>query len=122
MAELEQRSRDELITLAERDLNMEAVAGMPKPELIFRILEAQDERRGTIFSGGVLTLADDGVGFLRGVRMLPGPNDVYVSQSQVRRFGLRPGDYVTGVVRKPKSPEKYYGVKKGKRVGEGRGG
>jgi len=110
MAELEQRSRDELITLAERDLNMEAAAGMPKPELIFRILEAQAERRGTIFSGGVLTLADDGFGFLRGERMLPGPNDVYVSQSQVRRFGLRPGDYVTGQVRQPKSSEKYYGM------------
>ena len=110
MAELERRSRDDLIALAERDLNMEAVAGMPKPELIFRILEVQAERRGTIFSGGVLTLADDGFGFLRGERMLPGPNDVYVSQSQVRRFGLRPGDYVTGQVRQPKSSEKYYGM------------
>ncbi len=96
MADLDQRSRDDLIALAERDFDLDSVAGMPKPELIFRILEAQAERRGTIFSGGVLTLADDGFGFLRSQRMLPGPNDVYVSQSQVRRFGLRAGDYVTG--------------------------
>ncbi|MDA1010251.1 MAG: transcription termination factor Rho [Chloroflexi bacterium] len=110
MADLEQRSRDDLIALAEQDFNLDTVSGMPKPEMIFRILEAQAERRGTIFSGGVLTLADDGFGFLRGERMLPGPNDVYVSQSQVRRFGLRPGDYVTGQVRQPKSTEKYYGM------------
>ena len=110
IAELEQRSRDDLINLAERDLNLEGISGMPKPELIFRILEAQAERRGTIFSGGVLTIADDGFGFLRGERMLPGPNDVYVSQSQVRRFGLRPGDYITGQVRQPKPSEKYYGL------------
>jgi transcription termination factor Rho len=110
MADLDQRSRDDLIALAEREFQLDSVAGMPKPELIFRILEAQAERRGTIFSGGVLTLADDGFGFLRSQRMLPGPNDVYVSQSQVRRFGLRAGDYVTGQVRQPKATEKYYGM------------
>ncbi|MCK9486596.1 MAG: transcription termination factor Rho [Dehalococcoidia bacterium] len=110
IADLEQRSRDELITLAETEFGLEAIAGVPKPELIFRILEGQAERRGTIFSGGVLTIVDDGFGFLRGERLLPGPNDVYVSQSQIRRFGLRSGDYVTGQVRQPKSSEKYYGL------------
>jgi transcription termination factor Rho len=58
----------------------------------------------------VLTVVDDGFGFLRGERLIPGPNDVYVSQSQIRRFGLRPGDYVTGQVRSPKDSEKYYGL------------
>src|SRR5690606_29752210 len=110
IAELEQRSRDELITLAETEFELEAIAGVPKPELIFRILEAQAERRGTIFSGGILNIVDDGFGFMRGERLLPGPNDVYVSQSQIRRFGLRSGDYVTGQVRQPKSSEKYYGL------------
>ena len=77
---------------------------------MFRILQDQAERRGNIFSGGVLTVVDDGFGFLRGERLLPGPNDVYVSQSQIRRFGLRSGDYVTGQVRQPKDSEKYYGL------------
>ncbi|MEX1021590.1 MAG: transcription termination factor Rho [Dehalococcoidia bacterium] len=111
IAELDTRSRDALITLAEDGFGLDAlVSGMPKPELIFRILEAQAERHGTIFSGGVLTIVDDGFGFLRGERLLPGPNDVYVSQSQIRRFGLRSGDYVTGQVRQPKTSEKYYGM------------
>ena len=77
---------------------------------MFRILQDQAERNGNIFSGGVLTIVDDGFGFLRGERLLPGANDVYVSQSQVRRFGLRGGDYVTGQVRQPKDSEKYYGL------------
>ena len=109
IADLETRSRDELIGLTV-ELGVEGAAGLPRNEMIFRILEAQAERRGTIFSGGVLQLVDDGFGFLRGDRLLPGMNDVYVSQSQVRRFGLRSGDYVTGQVRQPKSSEKYYGL------------
>ena len=75
-----------------------------------RILHDQAERQGTIYSGGVLSVVDDGFGFLRGERLVPGPNDVYVSQSQVRRFALRNGDYVTGQVRQPKDSEKYYGL------------
>jgi len=109
IADLETRTRDELIALAD-ELEVENAGGLPKNEMIFRLLEAQAERRGTIFSGGVLQLVDDGFGFLRGDRLLPGMNDVYVSQSQVRRFGLRSGDYVTGQVRQPKSSEKYYGL------------
>jgi transcription termination factor Rho len=109
IAELEHSTREELIEFA-NGLNIENAAALPKPELVFRILQNQAERQGNIFSGGVLSLVDDGFGFLRGERLIPGPNDVYVSQSQVRRFALRNGDYVTGQVRQPKDSEKYYGL------------
>jgi transcription termination factor Rho len=68
------------------------------------------ERETALMTGGILEIVDDGYGFLRGESLLPGPNDVYVSQSQIRRFGLRTGDYVTGQVRPPKDSEKYYGL------------
>ena len=109
IAELEQRPREELVTIA-LEHEVEGAEGLPKQDLIFRILQDQAEQQGTIFSGGVLSLSDDGFGFLRGDRFIPGRNDVYVSQSQVRRFGLRNGDYVTGQVRQPKDSEKYYGL------------
>ena len=109
IADLEKQTRDELVEFAESQ-SIENAGGLSGQELIFRILQEQAERRGNIFSGGVLTIVDDGFGFLRGERFLPGPNDVYVSQSQIRRFGLRPGDYVTGQVRQPKDSEKYYGL------------
>src|SRR3990172_8396472 len=67
------------------------------------------ERESALTTGGILEIVDDGYGFLRGESLLPGANDVYVSQSQIRRFGLRTGDYVTGQVRPPKDSEKYYG-------------
>ena len=89
---------------------MESPDGLPRHDLMYRILRAQAERQGTIYSGGVLSVVDDGFGFLRGERLVPGPNDVYVSQSQIRRFALRNGDYVTGQVRQPKDSEKYYGL------------
>ena len=109
IADLERQGRDQLIVLAE-SLEVGEAAAMSKPELIFRILQRQAARNGTIYSGGVLAVVDDGFGFLRGDRFVPGPSDVYVSQSQVRRFGLRSGDYVTGQVRQPKDQEKYYGL------------
>ena len=109
IADLEKQTRDELVEFADGQ-SIENAGGLSSQELIFRILQEQAERRGNIFSGGVLTIVDDGFGFLRGERFLPGPNDVYVSQSQIRRFGLRPGDYVTGQVRQPKDSEKYYGL------------
>jgi transcription termination factor Rho len=68
------------------------------------------ERENAILTGGILEIVDDGYGFLRGESLLPGQNDVYVSQSQIRRFGLRTGDYVRGQVRPPKDSEKYYGL------------
>ncbi len=70
----------------------------------------QAERDSALTTGGILEVVDDGYGFLRGESLLPGQNDVYVSQSQIRRFGLRTGDYVTGQVRPPKDSEKYYGL------------
>jgi transcription termination factor Rho len=70
----------------------------------------QAERDSALTTGGILEIVDDGYGFLRGESLLPGQNDVYVSQSQIRRFGLRTGDYVTGQVRPPKDSEKYYGL------------
>jgi len=106
---MERRPREELIDTATA-LNVENAAALTKQELVFRILQHQAERQGNIFSGGVLSVVDDGFGFLRGERLIPGANDVYVSQSQIRRFGLRNGDYVTGQVRQPKDSEKYYGL------------
>lgn len=81
-----------------------------KTDLIFRLLRAKAEREGLIFGGGVLQIVEDGIGFLRSDHLLPGPEDVYVSQSQIRRFGLRTGDMVIGQVRPPKETEKYFGL------------
>jgi len=112
IAELEQKSREELIAIAQ-EMGLEDVYALRKSDLIFRLLQAQAEARGNVFSGGFLEVSDDGnYGFLRGPSMLPGPNDIYVSQSQLRRFALRPGDYVTGQVRHPKDNEKFYGLLK----------
>ncbi len=110
IGDLEHKTREEILELALNEYPVENAAALPHTELIFRILQSQAERNGTIFSGGVLTVVDDGFGFLRGERLLPGSSDVYVSQSQIRRFGLRSGDYVTGQVRQPKQSEKYYGL------------
>jgi transcription termination factor Rho len=93
-----------------KGLDVQGVSTLKKQDLIFRLLQVHTEREGNIFSGGVLDVVDDGYGFLRGETLLPGLNDVYVSQSQVRRFALRTGDYVTGQVRPPKDSEKYYGL------------
>ena len=110
IAELDQLSGEALIDTAVETFEIENAGGMPRHELIYRVLQRQAQRNGTIFSGGVINIVDDGFGFLRGESLRPGPNDVYVSQSQIRRFGLRPGDYVTGQVRNPKDSEKYYGL------------
>lgn len=112
IAELEQKSREELIAIAE-EMGLEDIYALRKGDLVFRLLQAQAEARGNVFSGGFLEVSSDGnYGFLRGPSMLPGPNDIYVSQSQLRRFALRPGDYVTGQVRHPKDNEKFYGLLK----------
>ena len=112
IAELEQKSREQLAELA-LEMGLEEAAVLRKTDLIFRLLQHQAEARGNVFSGGFLEVSDDGnYGFLRGESMLPGSHDIYVSQSQLRRFALRPGDYVTGQVRHPKDNEKYYGLLK----------
>ena len=109
IAVLEAKTREELDAVG-AEHGIENPEGLQRQDLLYRILRDQAERQGTIFSGGVLSVVDDGFGFLRGERLVPGPNDVYVSQSQVRRFALRNGDYVTGQVRQPKDSEKYYGL------------
>ncbi len=109
ITELSALTRDELQAQA-KELGVEGVSGLKKNDLVFRVLQAQSEKQGNIFTGGVIDIVDDGYGFLRGESLLPSNSDVYVSQSQVRRFGLRTGDYVTGQVRKPKDGEKYYGL------------
>jgi len=112
IAEMEASPREGLIAIA-TELGVEGAGTLRKPDLIFRLLQLQAEARGNVFSGGFLEVSDDGnYGFLRGESMLPGPHDIYVSQSQLRRFALRPGDYITGQVRHPKDNEKYYGLLK----------
>jgi transcription termination factor Rho len=112
LAELQAMPPEQLLTIAE-EMGLADVSGLRKQDLIFRLLQGQAETRGNIFAGGFLEVSDDGnYGFLRGERMMPGPHDIYVSQSQLRRFALRPGDYVTGQVRQPRDNEKYYGLLK----------
>ena len=107
--ELEMMTREELLAKA-RELNVSGLSGLKKQDIVLRILQAQSEAEGHILSGGVLEIVDDSYGFLRGESLLPAPTDVYVSQSAVRRSGLRTGDYVIGSVRPPKQGEKYYGL------------
>ena len=111
ITELEAMSRDDLLMIA-RDLELEISPHFRrKHDFVYRILERQYEREGQLFRGGVLEILDEGgYGFLRGENYLASMSDVYVSQSQVRRSGLRTGDYVTGTVRAPKDNEKYYGL------------
>ena len=109
LSELENKTREELQDLA-RDLGVHGTSTMRKQDLVFRLLQAQTEQQGNIFSGGILDIVDDGYGFLRGPSCLPGPNDVYVSQTQIRRLGLRTGDMITGQIRPPKDSEKYHGL------------
>ena len=110
ITELEVRTREELIEVA-KDLGVSGgITGLRKQDLVFRILQARAEQEGNYFAGGILELANDQYGFLRCSGYKPSPSDVYVSQSQIRRFGLRTGDYVMGQVRPPKESEKYYGL------------
>src|SRR5581483_1395336 len=111
VADLVHMSRDDLVGIANAfGLEMPQYKRR-KQDYIYRILEAQAEREGQVFRAGVLEILDEGgYGFLRGDNYLASMSDVYVSQSQVRRFGLRTGDYVTGTVRAPKDNEKYYSL------------
>jgi transcription termination factor Rho len=95
-----------------RELSMDGVAGMKKHDLIFKILQAQTEKSGFIFAEGVLETLPDGYGFLRAPESnyLPGPDDIYVSPSQIRKFNLRTGDTVSGQVRSPKEGERYFAL------------
>ena len=94
------------------ELDVDGAAGVRKQELIFKILQAQTEKSGLIFAEGVLECLPDGFGFLRApeYNYLPGPDDIYVSPSQIRRFDLRTGDTVSGQVRQPKEGERYFAL------------
>lgn len=109
IAQLENKTLDELRKLA-RESNVSGVSRLKKQDLILSLLRDDAEKRGHKLRGGVLEIVDDGIGFLRAEHYLPGPNDVYVSQTQIRRFNLRTGDMVIGQVRAPKDSEKYYGL------------
>jgi transcription termination factor Rho len=111
--ELKQKKINELTKIA-RDLNVEGASGLRKQELIFAILQAQTEKNGLIFGEGVLEILPDGFGFLRApdYNYLPGPDDIYISPSQIRRFNLRTGDTVSGQIRPPKDTERYFAMLK----------
>ncbi|HDK17639.1 MAG TPA: transcription termination factor Rho, partial [Nitrospirae bacterium] len=113
ITELKEKNIDELTKTA-KSLNVEDVRGLRKQDLIFAILQAQTEKTGLIFGEGVLEILPDGFGFLRSsdYSYLPGPDDIYVSPSQIRRFNLRTGDLVTGQIRPPKESERYFALLK----------
>ncbi|MBI4597366.1 MAG: transcription termination factor Rho [Candidatus Omnitrophica bacterium] len=102
------------LTKVARDLGVNGISGLKKQDLIFKVLSAQTEKEGLIFSSGVLEILPDGFGFLRSpnYNYLPCPDDIYVSPSQIRRFDLRTGDIVNGQVRPPKEGERYFALLK----------
>lgn len=113
IVELKEMTISELAEVAKK-LNVNGASGLRKQELIFKILEAQTEKNGLIFGEGVLEILPDGFGFLRSpsYNYLPGPDDIYVSPSQIRRFDLHTGDTVSGQVRPPKESERYFALLK----------
>src|SRR5574342_1373576 len=102
------------LALIGKNFNIEGAANMRKQELIFAILQAQTEQNGHIYGEGVLETLPDGFGFLRApdYNYLPGPDDIYVSPSQIRRFNIRTGDTVSGQIRPPKEGERYFALLK----------
>jgi len=117
LAELKQKTIADLNEVA-RELKIEGAANLRKQELIFAILQAQTEKNGVIFGEGVLETLPDGFGFLRAPdsNYLPGPDDIYISPSQIRRFNLRTGDIVSGQIRPPKESERYFALLKVEKV------
>jgi len=113
ISELKEKTIDELTTVA-KNLNVEGASGMRKQDLIFAILQAQTEKTGNVFGAGVLEILPDGFGFLRSsdYSYLPGPDDIYVSPSQIRRFTLKTGDLISGQIRPPKESERYFALLK----------
>ncbi len=113
IVELKDKKISELTQMAKK-FNIDGAAGMRKQELIFALLQAQIEKNGLIYGEGTLEILPDGFGFLRApdYNYLPGPDDIYVSPSQIRRFNLRTGDTVSGQIRQPKESERYFALLK----------
>jgi transcription termination factor Rho len=113
IAELKEKNITELTKIA-RTLELPGASGLRKQDLIFKILQAQSEKEGHIFAEGVLEILPDGYGFLRSpdYNYLPGPDDIYVSPSQIRKFDLKTGDTISGQVRPPHEGEKYFALVK----------
>ena len=113
LKELKEKRINELITMA-HSLSVEGASGMRKQELIFALLQTEIEKNGQIYGEGVLEILPDGFGFLRApdYNYLPGPDDIYISPSQIRRFNLRTGDTVAGQIRPPKESERYFALLK----------
>jgi transcription termination factor Rho len=109
IGELESKTREDLLEVA-KAIGLTGYTQLKKQDLVLRLLQASAEMQGNIFGGGVLETMDEGYGFLHQEKLKPGPNDVYVSQSQIRRFGLRTGDMITGQVRLPKNGERYHSL------------
>ncbi len=109
ITELETKTREELLADA-KDLGISGVSTLKKEELVLRLLQANAEQQGYAFRGGILEVMNDGYGFLRQSHLRPESTDIYVSQSQIRRFSLRTGDVVNGQVRLPKDGEKYHSL------------
>ncbi|HEY4707812.1 MAG TPA: transcription termination factor Rho [Thermodesulfobacteriota bacterium] len=117
LKELKEKKINELTTLA-KQYNIEQASSMRKQDLIFALLQSQSEQNGMIYGEGVLETLPDGFGFLRApdYNYLPGPDDIYVSPSQIRRFNLRTGDIVSGQIRPPKEGERYFALLKVEKV------
>ncbi|UCE19619.1 MAG: transcription termination factor Rho [Gemmatimonadota bacterium] len=113
LIDLKKKTIPELQKMAQK-LGLQGCAGLRKQELIFKILGAQTEKNGLIFGEGVLEILEEGYGFLRSpdYNYLPGPDDIYVSPSQIKRFSLKTGDSISGQVRPPKESEKYFALLK----------
>ncbi|KXK22745.1 MAG: hypothetical protein UZ15_CFX003000895 [Chloroflexi bacterium OLB15] len=109
IGQLEKQSLEDLRQLA-RDASISGFSRLKKQDLMLALLRDNAEKQGYKLRGGVLEIVDDGIGFLRAEKYLPGPEDIYVSQTQIKRFNLRTGDMVIGQVRAPKDNEKYYGL------------
>lgn len=113
LKDLKEKSISDLMNFA-KDIGVENAYGMRKQELIFAILQAQSEKNGVVYAEGVLEILPDGFGFIRSpdYNYLPGPDDIYVSPSQIRKFSLRTGDIIEGQVRPPKEGERYFAIVK----------
>jgi transcription termination factor Rho len=109
ISELDTKTKEELLVMA-KEQNVTIAPTVKKTELIMKLLQSQAEQQGLMFLSGVLEIMEEGYGFLRQEKFLPSPTDVYVSSSQIRRFGLRSGDTISGQARAPREGEKYYSL------------